>query len=110
MQKKGMERQRRLMIAFGLAAAQERCYWLGGAWSFATLGLLTSVIRKKPLHSIAIAPYIGGTAFLAYNLDFAFGGKPNRINEMSKKILADESYWFVPIEVDPDAPAEKKSK
>jgi hypothetical protein len=46
----------------------------------------------------------------AYQWDFAYGTKPNRINKMADEIMADNSYWFHPIEPTSEQVEELKNK
>lgn len=44
-------------------------------------------------------PLIGYTTMLAFQYDFAYGTKANRIADIQRKILTEEAdnYWFTPV-------------
>lgn len=98
MQKRAQERMRRVQISFQMAVVQERFYWMATAYSGSLLGLTINFLKTKSFPKVAIPPlYIGGFA-LAYQYDFAFGNKINRINEMATKLQNSPEYWFSPID------------
>lgn len=102
MQKKAQERMRRQMITFQMAMARERCYWMGAGWAGLVLGVIGKTVKTKQFPALSVPPLFVATMILAYQVDFAFYTKANRVNAMAKEIMNDESYWFVPLEVDPD--------
>jgi len=93
----GQERMRRMMIAQQMALTRERLWWLGGIGGFATFGLAGYAARTRTFPTPAIVPLIGYWTACAYQWDFAYGTKPDRINKYTNEILEDPKYWFTPV-------------
>jgi len=98
------EKMRRQMLSFQMAAARERFYWIAGFGGLVLAGLGAAIARGKG-HPALILPVAAYSTLLAFQYDFAWGGKVNRIFEIQKQILRDEgekAYWFVPLNPTPE--------
>jgi len=100
--KKQQERMKRMQIATQVAIGREQFWWFAGFHSFLTLGLTGALIKKKPVHPAAVVPYLAFTLITAYQWDFAYGDKLERINNIYSD-LQKEDHWYIPID-----PEEKK--
>uniref|UniRef100_A0A6B2LQW0 Plasminogen receptor (KT) n=1 Tax=Arcella intermedia TaxID=1963864 RepID=A0A6B2LQW0_9EUKA len=94
-QLKMQERMRRMMVAQQMAMTRERLVWFEGVLGVATTGALIGSIKHK-----TAAPWV--PVFLlgvitAYQWDFAYGTKAERINVMYEDIIQDPSFWFTPV-------------
>ena len=96
-QKKAMDKQQKTMIAMGVANSRDLSVWIGGVWSALTVGLL---VNHKHVHRAVFVPYSILSVVLAYNIDFAYGNKAERIRKEFYKINALESHWYTKQEVD----------
>jgi len=109
----GQERMRRMMIAQQMAIARERLIWIGAFGGFLTLGLTGYTVRTKSFPAPAMVPLIGYWTIFAYQWDFAYGNKAQRIFEYQNSIMQDNRYWFNPVlpdklEVVTPPPSEEK--
>jgi len=98
------EKMRRQMLSFQMAMARERFYWLAGVGAFFLTGIAAAAARGKA-HAALIAPVTAYSVLMAYQWDFAWGGKANRIFEFQKQILTEEgekNYWFTPLVPTPE--------
>ena len=96
-QRKAMDRQQKTMIAMGVANSRDLSQWIGGVLSVYTLGLL---LAPKPLPKVVFGPFCVLSTVLAYNLDFAYGTKAERIRKEFYKISEHEDHWFSKPEID----------
>lgn len=122
MQVRGQERMRRMMVASQMAMMREQLMWEGGfkknemmklifegLLSFGLLGL-AAYSAKNGFPKPAIIPITVIGTVVSYQIDFAYGNKAERINNMTKEILEDPSYWFVPALPDENAVLDIKPK
>jgi len=103
---KSQERMRRMQIAAAMAMARDQVMWMTGAGGIALTGLGAYTLRVKAFPKVAIVPITIYSYILAYQWDFAYGNKTERVNKMFNDIITTEQHWFVPIE-DPPVSTEK---
>jgi len=94
---RGQERMRRQMIAQQMAITRENLWWMGGFGALLAVGATAYTIKHKSFPAPAAIPLIGYGTVVAYQYDFAYGGKAERINRYTNEIISDPSYWFNPI-------------
>jgi len=96
-QARGGERMRRLQLSMQMAFVREQLYWFGGVYSLGLLGVTAQVIKTKSIPKVAAIPLVVAGTFIAYQWDFAYGNKIDRINKIHHDILREEKHWFVPL-------------
>ena len=92
------ERMRRVMLAQQVAIARDRVDWMLGAWASAALAGSVATLRGVKLPPAAAAPFLVYTVVLAYQWDFAYGNKTERINNTFNRIVNTEKHWFLPFD------------
>jgi len=92
------ERMRRLQIASAMAMARDRVMWMAGGGGIALTGLGIYTLRAKVFPKAAIIPLTIYSYIFAYQWDFAYGNKAERVNKMFNDIITSEQHWFTPIE------------
>ncbi|KAL9651631.1 hypothetical protein ABK040_001576 [Willaertia magna] len=100
---KQLKRRRDYEIATKMATTRDRVYWLGGFYFVmggVSFGRMIVLRRFAPLPFDTL-PFMAVPFWMAYQYDFAFGNKANRINKEALKILnEEEGHWFnEPIEL-----------
>jgi Fe2+ transport system protein B len=100
MQLRGQERMMRTQLSMQMAMARERMYWMGGAYGAALTGVLGAKLKGHAIPKVTAVPLAVFTIFLAYQADFAWGNKAERINKMRREILENEKHWFAPLTVE----------
>ena len=72
-----------------------------GTMGTVSLARMMFLRQFSPL-PLATVPYVLVPFLVAYQADFAYGTKADRINEMAKRIREEEDFWFnKPIELPP---------
>src|SRR3990167_1921748 len=99
---KGKKRQRDIELSSRMATYRDRVWWLIGF--YATMGTVSFarmlIIRKFDPLPLRTVPYVLVPFVVAYQADFAYGTKADRINKMATHIRDHENYWFnEPIEL-----------
>lgn len=105
---KGQERMRRTMIAQQMAMARERLWWFAGFVGTLCLGIGGYAIKHKRVPPAAIAPLFALLTITAYQADFAYGNKIERVNRMMNEIVDSGKYWFTPLTPNDDEQEKKK--
>jgi len=100
LQLRGQERMMRSQIAMQMAASRDLCYWMGSVLVVGVAGLSVAVVKGKRPPPVVIIPLAIYSIVLAYQVDFAFGNKAERIRKMRDEIITKEEHWFVPLTVD----------
>eukprot|EP00834_Sanchytrium_tribonematis_P006624 NODE_505_length_6682_cov_0.825394.p7 type:complete len:107 gc:universal NODE_505_length_6682_cov_0.825394:5658-5338(-) len=90
MQRKSMEKQQKTMVAMTMANSRDLCLWIGGTWAAVGTGLLLAGNRAP---RVALVPFGVLSIVFAYNVDFAYGNKAERIRQEFLKIQ-NEDHWF----------------
>jgi len=105
------ERMMRKQIALNMALTKERTYWFGGVAGVLYLGLLGSILKKKPdMARVIAAPTALITVVTAYQWDLAWGDKINRVKKMADEIEHNPEYWISPLPepIYPSSTSDKK--
>ena len=90
-QQQAMENQQKQIIAMSMATSRDLCYWIAGVFSlYSSILLLT----PKPIYKPAFIPLGIMSIVFAYNADYAWGTKAERIRKEFYKINLQESHWF----------------
>jgi len=95
---------RRMMIAQQQAITRDRVQWLMGFYVISGGIIFFNALRNKKFPYIFIPPAVIVTMAWAYQIDFAYLGKVNRINDLMNGISMDSKFWFNPI----DKPIQEK--
>jgi len=95
-QKNGQETMRRTMLATQVAARRDLVQWMGATWCLLASGVTVAAAKRK-LPPAAAVPFTIFSIVLAYNWDFAYGNKLERINAEYEKITTQEKHWYVPL-------------
>jgi hypothetical protein len=95
MQKENGLKQRNFQMAMQMAAARDRVQWMGAAYGTVATAITLRLIAKKPVPGIVAVPmFVVGTV-LAYQYDFAYGTKFERVRAEAEKIMHEEDHWFM---------------
>ena len=93
---------RERMMAAQVAGARDLVQWLGGALAIAAPALIAGAARSG--NRALVVPLVPFSLVTAYNYDFAYGSKPERIAAEAERILRDERALFrlpgAPLTVD----------
>lgn len=89
------------MQAMQMAFARDLVYWYGGVFATVCTGVTAYTFKTKKFPIIASIPLFAIGTILAYQIDFAYGNKANRVNKIKQDILK-EKHWFVPIVPTPE--------
>jgi len=93
---------RERMMAAQVAGARDLVHWLGGTLAVVAPALALGAARSG--NRALLAPLLPLSVITAYNYDFAFGSKPERIVAEAERILRDERALFrlpgAPLTVD----------
>jgi hypothetical protein len=85
------------MQAMQVAFARDLVYWIGGVFTVICAGVTKYSLKTKQFPKIAAVPMLAIGTVLAYQIDYAYGNKANRVNKIKEDILMKEKHWFVPI-------------
>ena len=97
MQFKKMKNRRDMELATRMAMTRDRVIWMSSFVAFmGTLATVRSIAHKRfsspPLASI---PVVAVSFLIAYQMDFAYGTKSERVQKEAHKILKEElHHWF----------------
>ena len=84
------------MLSQQMAITRERAWWFLGGLGLMSTGMIVGALRGKNV-SVLAGPLTAVSLVTAYQFDFAYGSKPQRIREMHEEILNDPKYWFNPV-------------
>eukprot|EP00928_Gymnodinium_smaydae_P066781 TRINITY_DN49742_c0_g1_i1.p1 TRINITY_DN49742_c0_g1~~TRINITY_DN49742_c0_g1_i1.p1 ORF type:complete len:212 (+),score=35.85 TRINITY_DN49742_c0_g1_i1:89-637(+) len=97
---KQKKKERDLMIASRIATIRDRVHWLSafyvvmiGANLFRGRKLRAAGLPWEPL-PISYLPFVATPFAFAYQADFAYGNKAERINAEVQNIIKNEKHWF----------------
>lgn len=99
MQCRAQDRMRRVQMAQAIAIARERVWWFATALGGVCYGAFAYKQSVGYFPRVMLGP-IGMLGLVtAYQFDFAYGGKPERVNRIFNSITDERSstYWFVPL-------------
>jgi hypothetical protein len=71
----------------------------GGTYGLLLTAATVRYLKTKSVPVAAVVPIVFVPIFLAYQADFAYGNKAERIKRMRDEITK-EKHWFVPLTVD----------
>lgn len=92
-QKKMMEEQMKKQLSMAMASQRELLNWeLSAYGTFATVFTLGKLARR-PVPHVAVVPLVVAPVILAYQWDFAYGTKADRIKAEADKILVTFFLW-----------------
>jgi hypothetical protein len=93
---------RERMLAAQVAGARDLVHWLLGTLAVVAPALVLGAARTG--NRALLVPLVPLSVITAYNADFAYGGKPERITAEAERILRDERALFrlpgAPLTVD----------
>jgi hypothetical protein len=111
MQMRMQDRMRRTMVAQQMAFTRDLVHWMSGVYSATLVGVTAYTIKNRKFPKVAIVPLALFGTVIAYQADFAYGNKVERVNRMmNDDILTNKNYWFVPIDPEEDEEDEKDQK
>ena len=94
------DRMQRQMLLMQVSMARERLYWFGAAWGFLTLAVAGALKNGPSSARVALIPYVLFSTVTAYQWDFAYGSKLERIQRIRAAMERDEAndHWFLPVD------------
>jgi hypothetical protein len=90
MTRKMQDRQMKVMNGMQMAATRDLVHWMGGVYGIMLTGLAGGALAGHKIPRAAGAPLLIFTTVLAYQIDFAYGHKADRIRGYYEDILAKE--------------------
>ncbi|XP_068726773.1 plasminogen receptor (KT)-like [Montipora capricornis] len=83
---------RERQMSMQLAGAREMFYWLASFYGIATVGMLVGFKRSKS--PAALVPFLPLTFIVAYQADYVYGTKMNRIRDEAENIMKEERSFL----------------
>jgi hypothetical protein len=92
--KQMQDRQMKVMNGMQVAATRDLVHWMGGVYGIMLTGLTGAAMAGHKIPKVVGAPLFVFTTVLAYQIDFAYGNKADRIRGYYEDIMANEQHWF----------------
>jgi hypothetical protein len=101
---KKLKRRRDYEIATKIATTRDRVYWMCGFYGAMGTASIGRMIYLREFNALPLkyVPFVLVPFLVAYQADFAWGTKVDRIDKEARKILKSEKHWFTePMELSP---------
>jgi len=96
-QKQMMMEQMKKQLSMQMAAQREQLNWEFGTFGFFGSVLVLAKMSKKHVPAPAAIPFLLASVIMAYQVDFAYGNKMDRVKKEADKILASDILFYVPF-------------
>jgi hypothetical protein len=104
------EYSRRMMLAQQQAIARDRVQWILGFYVVASGILAYNAWKERSIPKFLIIPIAGSVTAWLYQVDLAYYTKLNRVNNYFQQTLAQNNYWFNPIDFPQEPPKQQEEK